>query len=138
MRNSRAIVVAVAFAACCTAAHGEVLTYSLSAGTDYSNNIDRVPDDGHEETVGKARATLRVEETRPWFDLSLWGAGNYSKYFNNTYDDQFLGRGSGVGTVRIIPETLSWTIEDSYAPILQDQLQAATPEGMGPPPTSGS
>jgi len=103
---------------------------ALRAGTEYSDNVRRVPSNGSSDTL--ARLGLAMDFERIGERLSLTGRANvdYLEYLDNTYDGTargYLDAGADWGTQRNL---LQWTLRDTFGQSLNNSTGTDTPDNL--------
>jgi len=101
--------------------------YQIQLGVIESDNIERLPTGGTNQTIGVEELALNWHEARPWLDVAADADLSHLNYFQHTYSDEFLGNFLGQAKVNLIPEMLSWNINDDFGQAPLEPLAPITP-----------
>jgi len=104
---------------------------SIYVGAIYSDNIDRQPSDGIEETIAEVGGSLGIERESSNLVVSLAADGSYRHYTDDTFDDEFVGGVDFNGTYRFIPNRFEWFLSDSFGQAQTDIRAQQTPDNRG-------
>jgi hypothetical protein len=107
--------------------HGESFLYGIAAGIGESDNVTLVPTDKVSQTIALVDADIDYKEHSRLFEADAKGSFRYLDYLQNAYSNQLIGRFDGTGRIAIIPERVSWVVQDSFGQAQIDQLQPLTP-----------
>lgn len=100
--------------------------WTVFSGLTFSDNIARVADGPSDTTYtlgatgsffkdeGRLRANVRA---------SVW----YEEYLNNTFEGELLGAMAGYLRYDIVPDRVSWTIDNTYGQTAPNTFQPASP-----------
>src|SRR6202012_4223200 len=91
----------------------ELLTYGVDAGVGETDNVTLVPHDKVDQTLAIADVDFALTERTRRLDVSAKGDFSYLDYLQGAYSNQLIGRFDGTGKVALVPERLSWTVQDS-------------------------
>jgi hypothetical protein len=112
---------------CCHSALADVGA-RVDAGVSYTDNIRRVAIDETEEHIGVVGVELSWLEDSRRIDADVTVDGNFLHYRNDTYEDEFVGTGSGNVVLGIVPDHFTWLLQDSYGQAASDPFAPATPD----------
>lgn len=126
-RSKIALLAGMVAAASGTAAHAE-LTYTADIGAGYSDNITRVGQDEVSESMASAGLVLDWQERRPRFSADVSVDGDYVHYLDDTYDDDIVGGLDGTLDFKLLPDRLSWVVQDSFGQESIDPFSPVTPD----------
>lgn len=101
--------------------------WSASVGATHTDNIGRTSVNEESETSGDLG--LRFDWSRPEGRLRADAGADllYRTYLDDRYDDELTGRLNGTLTYALVPERLSWVIEESYGQTLIDPRAVDNP-----------
>ena len=103
------------------------ISASAEAGVGYSDNITRVPENESSETIGTMGLDLfwqeRTRRLRGDATIDL----SYYDYMDDTYDSELVGTANGTLALGIVPEILTWVVQDSFGQAQADPFAASTP-----------
>ncbi len=100
--------------------------YSLGVG--YSDNIDRVPEDGQEETIAHTGVSLALTHNTRRIRADVRGTLNYYEYTGNTYEGDLVAALTGLLDLNLVEDRLTWTVQNNYGRALFDPFLPARPE----------
>jgi len=112
-----------------TAASAE-LDYSVLAGVNYSDNVERTPID--EQSTGAAVVGFDVRGSRTTGRLlyDVYGDLEYRDYFESGVDSQGFGRMIAQSSYAIVPETFEWMLSGSFDQVREDLLRPLAPDNL--------
>lgn len=103
------------------------INIEADAGGEYSDNIGRVATDKQSDTIGTVRLGIGIDELRPRLEARVAGNLGYRHYFDDTFDDEVVGGLNGFIAWSILPERVTWIVEDNYGQIAANRAIADTP-----------
>ncbi len=106
------------------------LEYGVEVGVGHSDNVYRRNVDVVESTIATAGLDLNWRETRRRLDADVMADLTFNHYLENGIDDQLTGNANALVSFGLIPERLTWTLEDTFGQTQQDPLLPATPESL--------
>ena len=127
-RTLRGAAVAIALTASMTAQ--AQLEYGVEVGVGHSDNVYRRSVDVVESTIATAGLNVDWRETRRRFDADVVADLTYNHYLEGGIDDHLMGNANALLSFGLIPERLTWTLEDTFGQTQQDPLLPATPESL--------
>jgi hypothetical protein len=100
--------------------------WALFSGVTVSDNVTRSPEKVSDQvlSVGGTGAFFRDEGR---LRANVRGSAWYEHYLQDTYDGELLGSLAAFLRYDLIPERISWTLEDTYGQTTSNQFQPATP-----------
>lgn len=101
--------------------------YQLQLGVIESDNIERLPTGGTNETIGVLGLGFDWHDKRPWFDADIDADMNYLDYFPHTYAGQFIGNVLGTMRLNLAPDYLSWDFAENFGQVPLQPLAPITP-----------
>ena len=72
--------------------------------------------------------TLTLKQQSRLFDVDAKGNFSYLDYLQNAYGAQLIGRFDGTGGVALIPERLTWVLQENFGQAQIDPFIAVTPD----------
>lgn len=109
-------------------AHAWVLDWALGTGLEYSDNIRRVRDGEQSDFIVVPRAEFRLTEEGTRVQVEALGSAEYRHYLDGTFDDELRAELAARANFVVVPERLSWTVEDYLAQEPIDIFAADRPD----------
>lgn len=103
------------------------LDLSMHVGNTYTDNALRIPD-GPSDNVGAAALRLDLSAQGDHYETDIRSAVTFLHYFRGTQDDEVLRGFAGDATFFILPERLTWVIQENYGPVLENPLSPDRPD----------
>lgn len=110
-----------------TAAQADV-SWSVEAGVASTDNAALTNTGELDDTLASAGGTLTIDHQTERLQLQLQGNGTFQSYLQDTFGDDFIGQAVGSLTLEVLPERLSWVLENTYGQIATNQFEPITPE----------
>ncbi|WP_461574818.1 porin family protein [Sulfuricaulis sp.] len=104
--------------------------YSLGYGLDYTDNAFLTPDNRRDEWVNSARAGFSLIQSSSSLDATILSSVEHRQFKNNTYPDDTLFNLNLLSKWNILPQRLSWTVEDFYTQTPINTFQPNTPNNQ--------
>lgn len=104
------------------------LEAAYTLGVGYTDNINRVPDGGIEETIAHTGLFLALTEDTRRIRADVRGTADYYEYTENTYDGEVVAAVDGLLDINLVEERLTWTVQENYGRALFDPFLPARPE----------
>jgi hypothetical protein len=101
--------------------------YEIQVGVIESDNIERLPTGGTDETIGVAELGFTWHDKRPWLDADIDADMSHLNYFQHAYGDEFIGSFLGQAQIKLAPQLLSWDITDNFGQAPLEPLAPVTP-----------
>lgn len=128
-RTFLGLILAISACGSLNAAEPEAkLDWSVDSTVRYTDNATLVSDDTVDDVIGSIGGTVDLTRRGSRLDATLIGAGNYFSYFDDTYDDDFLGYAAATGRFQLVPEAISWVLENTFGQTTSSQFEPDTPE----------
>lgn len=127
-RRSTIALLAGAFAAVCGGNAFAELRYSVEAGAGHSDNITRVEGNEISESLASAGVTLEWHEQRSRLRADVSVDADYVHYLDDTYEGEVVGGLDGTLDFALIPDRLSWIVQDSFGQESTDPFSPVTPD----------
>ena len=131
MRALGLILASLANSALSAAESGAQLAWSVGTGVSYTDNATLVDTDQISETIGSVGGSIDLTRKGSRLDATVRGAGAYSTYFDNTYNNQFLGSAATTILFRLFGDTLTWSLDDTFGQTTTNEFEPSTPDNQG-------
>jgi hypothetical protein len=112
------------------AVKAETLTYGVDAGVAESDNVTLVARDKISQTMAIADFDFDYKQQSRLFDVDAKGDFSYLDYLQNAYGSQLIGRFDGISHFAIIPERLTWALQDDFGQSTVDPFTPTTPSNL--------
>jgi len=120
--------------------HGESFIYGVDAGIGESDNVTLVQTDKISQTIAIVDADFDYKQQSRLFDADAKGAFSYLDYLQNAYSGQLIGRFDGKADYALIPERVTWVLQESFGqaqidpflPVIPTNLQNVNYVATGP------
>lgn len=109
------------------AASEQNLTFALTGGASWSDNIGRVPQNEQEGTIGRAGVQLGYGQRSRRIDTMVDLNAGYEHYFDNEFDDNVVGGVDATLNLGIVPERFLWFFQENFGQVTSDPFAASTP-----------
>ena len=108
----------------------ETLNYGFDAGLGESDNIGLVPAHKVSQTIATADVDFDVKHQSRRLDVDAKGDFTFLDYLQGAYGSQVLGRFDGVAHVALIPQRLTWVLQDDFGQAALDPFTPTTPSNV--------
>ena len=125
------IVASLASSAVTAAEPAAQLEWSVNTALAHTDNVTLVDTDPISETIGSVGGSIDLRREGSRLNATLRGAGAYSTYFDNTYDDDFLGSAAASLLFGIISDRLTWTLDNTFGQATTNEFEPSTPDNRG-------
>jgi hypothetical protein len=112
------------------AVHAAELSYGMDVGAGHSDNIMRVEENQLEDTIASVGAQLRLDHESKRLRANVATHLEYLDYLDNNYDADLVGTFIGNAVVDIVEDRFSWTVDDTFGQITQNQFLPSTPDNL--------
>ncbi len=106
------------------------LTYGADIGLGESDNVTLSNTNKVSQTIALADVDFDVKKETRRFDFAARGNFFDLDYLQHAYGNQVIGRFDGVGQFAIIPERLSWVLQDDWGQAQIDPFTSLTPNNQ--------
>jgi hypothetical protein len=113
-----------------SAVKAETLTYGVDAGIAESDNVTLVAKDKISQTMAIADLDFDYKQQSRLLDVDAKGDFSYLDYLQNAYGNQLIGRFDGISHFAIIPERLTWALQDDFGQMAVDPFVPTTPANL--------
>jgi hypothetical protein len=104
------------------------LDWSIESAVGHTDNATLANSNEISDTIGSIGGHIELTRNGSRVDGRLRGTGSFRDYFDNTYDDDFLGSGDAELSVSLIGESVVWSVDDSFGQVLSDVFEPSTPD----------
>lgn len=102
--------------------------YQAEAGLGHSDNVTRSASVEESESIATAGLGLSLSQDSARLQADVLGNFAYYDYLDDTYDSEVLGNFAGNARYAFVPERFEWMASDNFGQVLNDPVQAATPD----------
>jgi hypothetical protein len=111
-------------------AGAESLTYGVDVGVGQSDNITLVETDRISQTMAIAEADFDFKQKSRLLDADVKGNFTYLDYLQGAFSNQLVGRFDGIAHFALIPERLTWVLQDNFGQSGLDPFTPLTPTNL--------
>ncbi|HVO22995.1 MAG TPA: hypothetical protein VMW56_05145 [Candidatus Margulisiibacteriota bacterium] len=126
-RRAGAIALLAAVATSAGLAQAAAPGYEIQVGVIESDNIERLPSGGTDQTIGVLGLDFTWHDKRPWLDADIEADVSHLHYFQHTYSDEFVGNLLGAVKISLVQDLLSWRFADNFGQVPLQPLEPITP-----------
>lgn len=105
-----------------------VLSYGADAGVGETDNVTLVSSHKVAQTLSVADVDFDVQEQRRLFDVAAKGDFTDLDFLQGAYGNELIGRFDGLAHVVLVPEKLSWVLQDDFGQAQVDPFAPVTPD----------
>jgi Surface lipoprotein assembly modifier len=106
------------------------LTYGIDVGVAETDNVNLTPTDKVSQTIAQTDVDFAVKEESRRLDLDAKGNFSYLDYLQNAYGGQLIGRFDGTAQIALLPERLTWMLQDDFGQTAVDAFTPTTPNNL--------
>ena len=110
-----------------TVVHAEGLQFGVDAGVGESDNVTLSSGNKVSQTLAVADLDFSLKQTGGRLTEDAVGNFSYLDFLQHAYSSELLGRFGGVANYALIPERLSWTLQDDWGQAQTDPFSALIP-----------
>jgi len=110
--------------------HAAAPGYEIQVGAIESDNVERLPAGGTSATIGMEELTFDWHDRGPWLDADVDADVSHLDFFPRIYSDEFIGNVLGVVKVNVVPDLLSWNVNDNFGQAPLEPLAPITPANL--------
>jgi hypothetical protein len=111
-------------------APAEKFAYGVDVGIGESDNVTLVSTDKVSQTIAVADADFDLKQQTRLFDVDAKGNFSYLDYLQNAYGAQLIGRFDGTAKFALIPERVTWVLQESFGQAQIDPFTPVTPTNL--------
>jgi hypothetical protein len=104
------------------------VSYGVDVGIGETDNVALVPTDTVNQTIAITDLDFSVQQATRLLDADLKGNFSYLDYLEDAYSANFVGRFDGMAHAALIPERLTWTLQDDFGQGQVNAFAAPTPD----------
>jgi hypothetical protein len=108
----------------------ETLTYGISAGIGQTDNVTLVSANPTSQTMAIADADIDFKKQSRLLDADVKGNFTYLDYLQGAFSNQLVGRFDGIAHFALIPERLTWVLQDNFGQAGVDPFTPLTPANL--------
>jgi hypothetical protein len=108
----------------------QIFVYGVDAGVAESDNVTLVSSDKISQTMAVVDGDLDIRQRSRLLDLDAKGDFSYLDYLQGAYGGQLIGRFDGSAHVALIPERVTWVVQDDFGQAALDPFTPSTPTNM--------
>jgi hypothetical protein len=101
--------------------------YEVQVGVIESDNIQRLPSGGSDETIAMEEVDFTWHDKRPLFDADIDADLSHLNFLQHAYGEEFVGNFLGTSKINLAPDLFSWDIADTFGQAPLNPLAAITP-----------
>jgi hypothetical protein len=106
------------------------LLYGVDVGVGESDNVTLARTDKVSQTMAITDLDFAAAEKSRLLDLSAKGDFSYIDYVQGAYGPQLLGRFDGVGRIALVPDRITWVVQDDFGQAALDPYTPITPNNV--------
>jgi hypothetical protein len=126
-RVKHAFLAVASFLALISNARAETWSYGVDVGVGATDNVSLVPTDKTSQTMATADVDFALQQQSLRFDTALKGNFSYLDFLQHAYGGDLIGRFDGLAHLLIVPEVLTWTLQDNFGQAQLNAFLAPTP-----------
>lgn len=121
---------AIAGAWCASVAHADEVAFGLRAGANYSDNVERVPDDERSSSSAMIGFDVSAERDAGRLLYDVFGNIEYQDYSESGVDSETYGQLFATSSYAFVPERFIWGLSGSYDQARRDLLRPVAPGNL--------
>ena len=110
-----------------TGAGAERLIYGADAGLGETDNVNLAPNNKVAQTMATVDGDFDVRHRSSRLDVDAKGYLYDYEYLQGAYGNELLGRVDGVARVALIPQRITWVLQEDFGQAALDPLAPTTP-----------
>jgi hypothetical protein len=108
-------------------AQAQKLTYGVDAGVGESDNVTLAHDNKTSQTIAVTDFDLDYRQRSQRLDADAKGNFSFLDYLQHAYGSQLVGRFDGSADVALIPQRLTWGVQEHFGQAALDPFTPTTP-----------
>jgi hypothetical protein len=129
-RAKRASISIVALLALVPAAKSQSWIYGFDVGMGATDNISLVPTNKITQTIAIAELDFALKQQSPRLQTTLTGDFSYLYFLQHAYPGLLVGRFDGLVDLALVPERLTWTLQDDFGQGLLSPYAVPVPTNL--------
>jgi hypothetical protein len=113
-----------------TVAKAETLNFGIDAGVGATDNVTLAHDDRISQTIAVTDVDFDYVEKSRRLDVDAVGKFSYLDYLQNAYHNELVGRFDGTANLALIPQRLTWDLQDDFGQAAIDPFTPSTPTNL--------
>jgi hypothetical protein len=113
-----------------TAPQAPLLTYGIDTGVGETDNVALTPNNKISQTMSITDLDFALNEQSRLLAANVTGDFSYLDYLQGQYGGQLLGRLDGLARFSIVPDRLTWTVQDDFGQAALDPYTPVTPGNL--------
>ncbi|HVA41403.1 MAG TPA: hypothetical protein VNF49_12110 [Candidatus Binataceae bacterium] len=105
----------------------ETLNYGMDVGLGETDNVTLVSQNPVSQTIGVADLDFALIQQTRLLNVDAKGAFSYLDFLQHAYSNELIGRFDGLGKLALVPERLSWVLQDDFGQAQVDPFATVTP-----------
>jgi hypothetical protein len=105
----------------------EKLSYGVDAGLGETDNVNLTPNNKVYQTLSVVDVDFDVKHKSRRLDVDAKGNFTDYDYLQGAFGNQLLGRADGTAHLALIPQRLTWVLQDDYGQAALDPFAPVTP-----------
>ncbi|MGA2562873.1 MAG: hypothetical protein ABSF96_04865 [Steroidobacteraceae bacterium] len=126
-RVRHSFLAVASFLALIPAARAESWSYGVDVGVGATDNVSLVSTDKTSQTMAMADVDFALQQQSLRLDSALKGNFSYLDFLQHAYSGELIGRFDGLAHLLIVPERLTWTLQDDFGQAQLNPFSAPTP-----------
>lgn len=119
----------LALPAVCFPAEQSTINFAFEAGAAVTDNIERTEVDSDSQFISSAGVKFGIQENRRRLQVGVSGDFAYMHYHGNVQDN-LVGEASGLLRIGMVPERVTWIVEDRFDQARRDLFAVPAPENL--------
>jgi hypothetical protein len=108
----------------------ETFTYGVDAGVGETDNVNLAPSNKVSQTLAVADVDVDYKQQSRLFDVDAKGNFTDIDYLQGAYSNQLVGRFDGTAHASLIPEKLTWALNEDFGQGAVDPFAPSTPTNL--------
>ena len=127
-RDDRSLLAAiVTLCALGSPAEAQIWSLGADAGLGETDNVTLASSDKVSQTMAIADVDFAVLEQSRLFNVNLKGDFSDYDYLQHAYGNELIGRFDGVAKMALVPDRLTWVLQEDFGQSLLDPYTPQTP-----------
>jgi hypothetical protein len=108
-------------------ADAQIWTFGADAGLGETDNVTLAPNNKVSQTMTTADIDFAVLEQSRLFNVNAKGDFSDYDYLQGAYGNELIGRLDGLGKMALVPDRLTWVLQEDFGQSLLDPYAPQTP-----------
>lgn len=106
------------------------LVYGVDAGLGETDNVTLAPTNKVSQTIATVDADLDYKHQSSRLDVEAKGSFTDFEYLQGAFGNQLLGRFNGLAHFALVPQRLTWVLQDEFGQAALDPFLPTTPGNL--------